>query len=219
MHCPASHGALTCKGAHHLVLLHAHAHALLARGRAASWSLPPPGMRLTRLCQAVHKHGVIFVSSAGNAGPALSTVGAPGGTASSIISIGAYVSPSLAAAGHSVRGTMSEVCSISVSIVAYLVQAVACQAHTCSRPSSGQLPTALCKQADKHGAMHPCVRTCACQLQTLPADAEHAVQGQQYTWSSRGPTADGATGVAISAPGGAIAPVPQVRAASLGNCS
>ena len=59
--------------------------------------------------QAVNKHGVIFISSAGNAGPALSTAGAPGGTASSIISIGAYVSPAMAAASHSVRGSMPEV--------------------------------------------------------------------------------------------------------------
>ena len=69
--------------------------------------------------QVVYKHGVTFVSSAGNAGPALSTVGAPGGTSSAIISIGAYVSPALAAAGHSVREALDKVPLVSFLLASH----------------------------------------------------------------------------------------------------
>jgi tripeptidyl-peptidase II len=53
--------------------------------------------------EVVYDKGVIFVASAGNSGPGLTTCGAPGGTSESIISVGAFVSPSFAGAGHAAR--------------------------------------------------------------------------------------------------------------------
>ncbi|KAF9597398.1 hypothetical protein IFM89_017744 [Coptis chinensis] len=102
--------------------------------------LPDYGRFVDLVNEVVDKYRVIFISSAGNSGPALTTVGAPGGTTSSIVGIGAYVSPAMAAGAHCIVEPPSE--------------------------------------------------------------------GLEYTWSSRGPTADGDLGVSISAPGGAVAPVP-----------
>ncbi|PUZ76946.1 hypothetical protein GQ55_1G331000 [Panicum hallii var. hallii] len=102
--------------------------------------LPDYGRFIDLSNEVVNKHRIIFISSAGNNGPALNTVGAPGGTSTSIIGVGAYVSPAMAAGAH-------------------------------------------------------CV-------------VQPPVEGMEYTWSSRGPTADGDLGVSISAPGGAVAPVP-----------
>ncbi|MBI1249618.1 S8 family serine peptidase [bacterium] len=58
--------------------------------------------------EIVNRYGVIFVSSAGNSGPALSTVGGPGGTTSAIIGVGAYVSPELMAGAYSMRENVGE---------------------------------------------------------------------------------------------------------------
>lgn len=60
--------------------------------------------RVVRLIEeVVHKHGVIYVGSASNNGPALSTVGAPAGSGTSAIAAGAYLSPSMMLAGYSLR--------------------------------------------------------------------------------------------------------------------
>ncbi|CAM9900362.1 unnamed protein product, partial [Hapterophycus canaliculatus] len=56
--------------------------------------------------EAVCKHRIVFVASAGNNGPGLTTSGAPGGTTPDLLSVGAYASPSLMSASFSMRETL-----------------------------------------------------------------------------------------------------------------
>ncbi|XXQ35478.1 Tripeptidyl-peptidase II [Plasmodiophora brassicae] len=71
-------------------------------------SMPNKGRIIDLLREMVNQHKIIFVGSAGNAGPALSTVGAPGGTTDSAISVGAYVSPEMAEQLYSSRESMPQ---------------------------------------------------------------------------------------------------------------
>lgn len=69
---------------------------------------PARGPLADLFSELVEKHDIIFVGSAGNDGPALSTVGAPGGTCRSLLGIGAYVSPAMMAAEYTLRESLPE---------------------------------------------------------------------------------------------------------------
>lgn len=58
--------------------------------------------------EIVNKYGVVWVASAGNHGPALSTIGTPPDISQdTIIGVGAYVSPEMMVAEYSMRQKLS----------------------------------------------------------------------------------------------------------------
>uniref|UniRef100_A0A915PW83 Tripeptidyl-peptidase 2 n=1 Tax=Setaria digitata TaxID=48799 RepID=A0A915PW83_9BILA len=64
---------------------------------------PNSGRIIKALNRIVRRHGILFFSSAGNCGPALSTGGCPGTTTTSVIGVGAYLSPTMMEAMYSMR--------------------------------------------------------------------------------------------------------------------
>ncbi|XP_075538908.1 tripeptidyl-peptidase II [Dermacentor variabilis] len=76
----------------------------MSYGEHAHWV---GGRLLDLMHEVIDRHGVIMLNSAGNHGPALSTVNAPSTMpTSSIIAVGAYVSPDMMLAEYSLREKM-----------------------------------------------------------------------------------------------------------------
>lgn len=65
---------------------------------------PHLGPALSAIQELVTQYGVIFCASAGNNGPGIETVGAPGGSIPECVSVAAYVSVDMLKAEHSLLG-------------------------------------------------------------------------------------------------------------------
>jgi tripeptidyl-peptidase II len=81
----------------------------MSYGEATAWEDTGYFVKLAN--ELVNKHGIVFCASAGNNGPALSTVGCPGGTTSAIMSIGAYAVSSLMSVGYHISDKDAETLS------------------------------------------------------------------------------------------------------------
>ena len=76
----------------------------MSYGESAKWASNGPVFDMIK--KMVREHNITFISSAGNDGPALTTVGAPVSISGDIIGVGAYVSPDMMAAEYSLLEKM-----------------------------------------------------------------------------------------------------------------
>ena len=145
---------------------------------------------------AALERGVIFVASAGNAGPALSTVGAPGGASNHVIGVGAIAT----------QGMMDDLYSMRSHYAPAATRALV-------EATAGELVLASSLDRCIVSQDTPLVDALGLGLgldAPPPPRAFHdRSDDNSYTWSSRGPAADGALGVSVCAPGGAITSVPR----------
>lgn len=186
-------------------------------------SRPAYGRFMELAKHTVLQKGVVFVSSAGNNGPALSTVGAPGGSNSHILGIGATVTQAMMSDQYSLRLKYSaaghdESVTGGAGDGLMLPPGSSYPQHTAtSSPSqyqdanpvavmSSPLPQQLSEPRTPGlilGGNVAAVTAAAANLPP-PAFTHSRSLDANYTWSSRGPAADGHLGVCVCAPGGAI---------------
>jgi hypothetical protein len=143
----------------------------------------------------VLEKNVIFVSSAGNAGPALTTVGAPGGISSHLIGVGAAVTSRMMDDLYALRSKYSALGHATTVTGAGQDAAATMQLGS---PSASARRDLAVVPPSTPGASTP-----------APAFSLDRALDTNFTWSSRGPTSDGALGVSICAPGAAITSVPS----------
>ncbi|MDG2201033.1 MAG: S8 family serine peptidase [Phycisphaerales bacterium] len=76
---------------------------LINMSYGGSTGFPNHGRIINLYRDIVNEHGVIFVASAGNSGPNLTTVGTPGGTTTEVIGVGAMLTPEMMRDQYSFR--------------------------------------------------------------------------------------------------------------------